>query len=284
MPNGKWFITQFWRYAPPGGFGTIITTDDACHLWLRWSNNSPQTHRTARVFRGLNLMDDIYFCFTGYQDVEQQEAGDTLTHTFVVTPWVACQTRWYYFHGQVAGVNSPSTSPIFTFHMPVFPTPVKFEYYEENGWYRGSIWANVWQAQSFTPQEQHIIASLLLLMSRSPGTWPTLYIDIYRAVDDEPVGDPVSSGEISFTLITEAFSGGWSRIPLSEFHIEPNTKYVIVAHTNATSVSRCFWHRDRDTGAYPRGIALTSSSAGAIWTKWPLDDCLFQDWGYPFFP
>lgn len=59
------------------------------------------------------LIGDVYFCFTAYKDLEQEEAGDTYIHTFTLTPWPAGDTRYFYFHGEMAGVPAPSTSPIF---------------------------------------------------------------------------------------------------------------------------------------------------------------------------
>jgi hypothetical protein len=63
------------------------------------------------------MFGDVYYCFTAFFDVEQQEAGDTLTHTFTVSPWYACETRYFYFHGEVSGVPSPSTTPIIARHL-----------------------------------------------------------------------------------------------------------------------------------------------------------------------
>lgn len=117
MPSGRWFIISFADSPRPYTYACVHTTDDICHLWLRYSFNKPQRHYHARTLRGLVLMADTYYCFTGYIDIEQEEAGDTLTHTFIVTPMPACRPFWFYFHGQVAGVNSPSTSPIFGRHL-----------------------------------------------------------------------------------------------------------------------------------------------------------------------
>lgn len=61
-------------------------------------------------------MSDLYFCFDVYTDNEQEEAGDTLTHTFIKEPWPYCQERWFYFHGEINGIPSPSTSCIFYKH------------------------------------------------------------------------------------------------------------------------------------------------------------------------
>ncbi|GAH77228.1 unnamed protein product, partial [marine sediment metagenome] len=63
----------------------------------------------------------IRFCFVVYEDNEQVEAGDTLTHTWLKAAWPVCETRWFYFIGNIAGVGSVSESPIFKFHFPAPP-------------------------------------------------------------------------------------------------------------------------------------------------------------------
>lgn len=62
-------------------------------------------------------MGDVYYCFTAYQDIEQEEAGDTLTHTFIMSDWPACESRWFYLWGTIAGEASPSESPIWGRHL-----------------------------------------------------------------------------------------------------------------------------------------------------------------------
>lgn len=117
MPFGKWFITNFTDSPRCQAYVIIITTDDVAHLWLRYSFNKPQKHPKGTVLRGLPVMGDVYYCFTAFTDIEQEEAGDTLTHTFIITPIVTCSPFWFYFHGTVAGAVSPSTSAIFGRHL-----------------------------------------------------------------------------------------------------------------------------------------------------------------------
>lgn len=72
---------------------------------------------------------DKYFCFDVYEDNEQEEAGDTITHTFIKPDWPVCQTRFFYFHGRIDGEPSPSTTAIFKQHHAEPPVPpVEFMY------------------------------------------------------------------------------------------------------------------------------------------------------------
>ncbi len=62
---------------------------------------------------------DTYFCFVSFTDNEQEEAGDTLIHTFVKRSWNVCETRWFHFWGSEASNVSPSTSALFELHFAI---------------------------------------------------------------------------------------------------------------------------------------------------------------------
>ncbi|GAI70618.1 unnamed protein product, partial [marine sediment metagenome] len=57
--------------------------------------------------------DDVYFCFTGYIDLEQEEAGDTYTHTWTLRDWPYNWDRQFYFYGTIDENPSVSTTGIF---------------------------------------------------------------------------------------------------------------------------------------------------------------------------
>lgn len=105
------------EYGLPNGYRAEATTDAPCHLWLRWSRNKPKKHPRAKKVRGLWLMGDVYYCFTAHFDIEQEEAGDTSTHTFIMSRWPECKTRWFYLWGTIAGEVSPSESPFWGRHL-----------------------------------------------------------------------------------------------------------------------------------------------------------------------
>jgi len=119
MPD-KWFAKSIFQTQIDGGFDIILTTNVPCHLWLFWTDKVPWTHRTSAVHRGLNVPWDAYWCFVSWHLIDQDEAGDTYTHTFRWLGWQVCQTKYFRFHGDIAGVTSPSDSPIFHKHYPGF--------------------------------------------------------------------------------------------------------------------------------------------------------------------
>jgi len=108
------------------GVKIMVNTYQPCHLWMRWTTTIPQEHLIPVRRRGVAFRTDKYFCFDNFTDNEQEEAGDTYDHTFIKEPWAYCETRWYYFHGNINQVPSPSTSPIFSYHRMPFPITKDF--------------------------------------------------------------------------------------------------------------------------------------------------------------
>ena len=102
----------------PAGILIRILTNNPCHLTCYHTDKTPLKHPLSRTIRGLTVPWGVYYCFVAYTAVEQTEPGDTLYHTFKITPWVECQTRWFTFQGTVGAVMSPSTGPIFKHHHP----------------------------------------------------------------------------------------------------------------------------------------------------------------------
>jgi hypothetical protein len=132
--------------------GVLVTcyTNNAVHLWLRWTNIVPQKHIIPREQRGGLVNTYIDQCFVAFYDVEQNEPGNTWTHTFTVEPWPGCETRWFYFWGTVSGVPSPSASVIFAYHRPciwqLYPAPAAGNITCDGDVYRhtpGTTWLDI---------------------------------------------------------------------------------------------------------------------------------------------
>jgi len=105
-------------YTPAGVLVTCYT-NYPCHLWMRWTAIIPQKHVNTKMVRGAPIGTYIDQCFVVYKDLEQNEPGDTSTHTFTAEPWPGCETRWFYFWGTVQSVLSPSASAIFSYHREI---------------------------------------------------------------------------------------------------------------------------------------------------------------------
>lgn len=120
MVAGYWLLLTIHYTLTLAGYIITTTTDQPVHLWLRLTSVPPRIHADPVYKRGLYLHGDPRYCVVSFTDIEQLEPGDTLTHTFVVAPWAGCETKWFYFHGTIAGVPSPSTSALFERHRPYY--------------------------------------------------------------------------------------------------------------------------------------------------------------------
>jgi hypothetical protein len=146
--------------------GVSITcyTNNPCHLWLRWTNVVPQKHINPVIVRGAPLGTFIDQCFVVYTDLEQNEAGDTSTHTFTCEPWPTCETRWFYFWGTVNGVLSPSRSAIFSYHR-TGPTITSDHQLLHNSW---GGFLQYWAAdsQTFMPDHDYHLVKIELILAQ----------------------------------------------------------------------------------------------------------------------
>lgn len=91
-------------------------TDVLSRIYIRVSEQQPWIHKKPSLRRGVQFAEDVRFCFTVYQDYEQFESGDTLTHTFWLDDWPVCTTKWLYIWGMQGAEICVSTSPIFHYH------------------------------------------------------------------------------------------------------------------------------------------------------------------------
>jgi len=98
------------------GFTIVVHTDNLVHLFMRWTTTEPLKHPRQVFRRGISLMRGVYYCFVAWEENEQEEPGDTYTHTFIKPDWPVCETRWFYFVGTKQAEEQPSASPIFYYH------------------------------------------------------------------------------------------------------------------------------------------------------------------------
>lgn len=105
------------------GVKLTVTTDVACHLWMRWSHTPWDVHLVSEPVRGTSFSTKPYYCIVAYHDNEQEEPGDTLTHTFTKEPWEICETRYFHFWGEIGGLFCPSESCLLKYHLTEHAVP-----------------------------------------------------------------------------------------------------------------------------------------------------------------
>ncbi len=164
----------------------VITcsTNNPCHLTLYYTEKEPLRHTTSLVKRGVALPWGAYFCFVAWKSVEQQEAGDTLTHTFEVPDWSYCQTKWFTFRGTVAGELSPSVTALIKHHHRGVITGI-----EEQTLYDGVVFVlptrtNIGQRLTITNRR---VSKLAFVLERYGGGWTSDISFTIRRVSDDSI-------------------------------------------------------------------------------------------------
>lgn len=276
-------------HASTTGVRIIATTDVACHLWCRLTTHPPRFHKKPSYRRGIWLVNDVRFCFTVFEDNEQYEAGDTLTHTWWKEDWPVCTTKYLYLWGKIAGEACPSTSPLLQYHNdgvdPIPPPPPpEEEWFERYVGVCPGAWTvrlGFWNAQTFTPQVSHDLTRVSLRLYRS-GSDPTeiFYCQIHNTVAGKPAG--AFLGQTSCPLDDLTLQPGESWIHLYFDPLIPLTAgvmYAIVAWTSNNVSPYAYWRYRPTDNEYPRGTQCYSYD-GSTWTIQADADHRFYDWGY----
>jgi len=102
----------------------VATTDVPCHLYLHLSNELPVLRRIPYKKRGADFFTSSVTCFVEAKLIEQNESGDTTTHTFTVPLIAYCQYIYFYLTGTQGSIPCTSISQIFSIHCsgPELPT------------------------------------------------------------------------------------------------------------------------------------------------------------------
>lgn len=103
-------------HASTKGVRITAVTDVPCHLYCRLSTKRPWIHKKPSFRRGIQIAEDVRFCFTVYEDNEQFESGDTINHTWWKPDWPVCTTKYLYLWGTISAQACVSTSPLFNYH------------------------------------------------------------------------------------------------------------------------------------------------------------------------
>lgn len=93
-----WILTQasidslFWALL------VHASTNIYTHLMMKWSTTKPTRVPVWRVIRGIRTLCGYYWLWHNPQIVEQNEAGDTIEHTFNIPALNPADTAWFYVY------------------------------------------------------------------------------------------------------------------------------------------------------------------------------------------
>lgn len=205
-PIPKFIPTKLTQTQTADGFEILLGTNVPCHLTLYWTSTEPLKHPQTRVLRGIDVPWYTRYCFVNFHEVEQEEAGDTLYHTFIIEPWPVCETRWFTIRGNVDEVLSPSVGPIFKKHRPIYvPTQFFFPFGPELC------------TAPLTAQWQKVdTVTSGLLKDLLPPEAKVAFLHLITKESDRPIGlRPTGSTHTEVDLV-RAYSHVWAMVALDE--------------------------------------------------------------------
>jgi len=271
------------QYLYEDGYKIIIQTDVACHLWMRWTLVEPQEHPITVFRRGVAFRADKYFCFDVYEDNEQEEAGDTLLHTFIKSPWQHCETRYFYFHGSVAGVASKSTSPIFKKHRFIPQYEELLEHLEPPQPDLELQFAGYYGAQSFELVKLSLITRVAFYLRKMTDfNSGDLIYEIREDDADFPNGPVLWTGSLPLTAINHT-DYGWHHKAVTDLILPSSTPLWLVMHMTPTDSMPLYWMMRKEiNNPYPKGFSMSSIDGAVGWSPYPAaQDTCFRIYGIP---
>ena len=156
----------------------------------------------------------------------------------------------------------------------------KYQYYDTGADGDRDAYSNNWGGQTFTPEMDHLIASVKLKLFRV-GTPGTLKVSIRATSAGKPAGGDLCSGEIDADTLTIDTNGEWYEITLGDgYEVKTDTTYAIVIRaTTGDTDNKVSWRADISSPTYSGGSYVSSSDSGADWSAFSGVDTMFEVWG-----
>jgi len=268
-----WAVTDIQAECLATGYRFVATTSKDCHLWLRLTFEPIRKHPRTHIRRGLSVVDDVYLCFTQYRDYEQEEAGDTYTHTFTMLGIPLKSDFHFYLWGTIAENPSPSQSPIFTYHWPPLP-------------YRNQTigaptavvraYSDYGRFVIFWPPEDYICGRLAAVWSKQDaahtGTYPPYYyLTLRTAPNLTPCGQMLAVATFWEYEVPEYPTLKWLSHGINSVTLLKNHPYALVA-TAAAPFGGTNWGV---VGVHAKTACIMSHERGRNFT--PDDPCPVAD-------
>ncbi len=109
----RWTIADIVVKASIDGFHVTVTTDVEVHIWMQFSRIPGEVQLRWMTVRGVKRRCQVLYGMNLGNTVEQNEAGDTLTHTFDVAFSSVSKNIPTNFIAQVAAGPTGSNGPWF---------------------------------------------------------------------------------------------------------------------------------------------------------------------------
>lgn len=287
-------------YTPAADSVTIVVeTDVPCTLICRQTSQTPRIHKKPVMRRGEWLADDVRFCFAVFTNHYQEEAEETLIHTFIKTAWPPCTTRWLYFWATIDGEVCVSTSAIFGYHNPyvIPPLPELTRYarsrpFNQYGAFIARSAGKGLAAIFKTPATLTWAYQFHLFARNKEDVMVRVSL---RSVDDDnkPIGGDLTYRHIN--LVNGVEDGGDGGVNPVYRHIidlphifVPDTNYALVSMTITNSAQWWItfrnqgWIGDKDQSTLRNVDEFYTQDWGANWIHFPPSHQCHECWGYEF--
>lgn len=224
----RWFGKTFNANITPTGYDVLLTTDVPCHLWLYYTFQEPWVHRSQAIKRGLSIPWHSYWCYVAWQKIEQDEAGDTTSHTFNFSPLYNCLNVWFRFAGTIATIWSPSDSPIFYRHY------LDYDYNDGPNNIARAINEYEARCQSFKPLYTYNLKYINVKLRREGNPLP-LEVRIYRSLlTGIPFGHPIFETTIDPDNISTSPTYDWHPIFAKYLVVGAGIVYTLMLTNQST--------------------------------------------------
>lgn len=289
MPVFRFHLLTINHEMVEGGFTVTVTTNTPCHLYLRYSNVFPRIHRKSTVRRGLVMGWDARYCFTVYQHLEQNEEGDTSSHTFTWPGWVNCNTRYFYFWGTKGATEMVSDSPIFWLHYlwTALPEPDLLQHYFNSRTSAQTLQGNRIVAQTFTPLVGQQITKCSVFLAyyihADTPTTATMLAEIRNTIDGWPTGSLIGQATFDVHEQPAPLTYYWIDFAIAAPGLLADTLYALTLRRlpQGDYWPLIFWGAARNN-PYDRGACFASANWGVAWSGCPQEqDLFFKTYGYP---
>lgn len=278
--------------------GILITilTDVPSTIFIRWTQLPPWIHKKPSMRRGVQFAEDVRFCFDVYTDLEQDQVGDTTTHTFKLPYWMLDSDYWLYPWGKIDDQVSPSSGPIFHIHTPACwpppPEPVRYAWcrvFSSTGTVRWTYPGYKFAPTFFVTPTPTKSVTFLLFSQNNDATTVRISLSLVD-VDNKPLDSLLTWTDITLSdgvfddRCAPAYPVYIQTISLPYDYL-PGTNYALVQET-LTGLSK-FWARFRIygwQGARDQGEEnhITTHATHAAYPDWtpvsPYKQC-YEAWG-----
>ncbi len=177
------------------------TTNSAVHLTCHYTSVPPRIHKLPRFIRGIRMDGLGYWCFVASTAIEQDEAGDTKTHTFTIPDWYLPDIKYLVFTGTVLSLDSPSISPYFKHQHPGADPAI------EESQLAGITWSSILQGAGWgqkLPIPTRTLTALSFKLKRVGTPTGYVYYQIKRTSDNQQLWEETLTDSINIST-TPAF-------------------------------------------------------------------------------